>query len=51
MKTTQLNLIKNTIKSWDERITWDEYFMNIALIASSRSPCKRIKCWMCNSKR
>jgi len=50
MKTTD---IKNTIKSWNERITWDEYFMNIALIASSRSPCKRLNvgCVLVKDKR
>lgn len=25
-----------------ERINWDEYFMSIALLASQRSPCKRL---------
>jgi dCMP deaminase len=25
-----------------ERLEWDEYFMSIALLASQRSPCKRL---------
>ena len=25
-----------------ERLNWDEYFMSIALLASQRSPCKRL---------
>ena len=26
-----------------DRITWDEYFINVADLASVRSPCKRLK--------
>jgi dCMP deaminase len=26
-----------------ERLDWDEYFMSIAILASCRSPCKRLK--------
>ena len=26
-----------------ERIDWDEYFMSIAVLASCRSPCSRLK--------
>jgi dCMP deaminase len=31
---------KNTLT---ERLYWDEYFMSIALLASCRSPCERLK--------
>ena len=27
----------------NERLNWDEYFMSIALLASCRSPCQRLK--------
>jgi dCMP deaminase len=33
---------KNEKKTNDERLNWDEYFMSIALLASQRSPCKRL---------
>ena len=29
-------------KNNNERLNWDEYFMSIALLASQRSPCKRL---------
>jgi dCMP deaminase len=40
-------LVKNKTEQNDEninkqRIEWDEYFMSIALLASQRSPCKRL---------
>jgi dCMP deaminase len=31
------------VNSQDQRISWDEYFMSIALLASGRSPCKRLQ--------
>jgi dCMP deaminase len=36
------NLVELT-KSNNERLDWDEYFMSIALLASQRSPCKRLQ--------
>lgn len=45
---SQINeLVKNKTEQNDEnvnkqRIEWDEYFMSIALLASQRSPCKRL---------
>jgi dCMP deaminase len=30
-------------KEQTNRLNWDEYFMSIALLASQRSPCKRLK--------
>ena len=41
------DLVKNsenkTDNDNDNRIEWDDYFMSIALLASQRSPCKRLK--------
>ena len=38
-----LSQIKNLVESNTDRLEWDDYFMSIALIASQRSPCKRLK--------
>lgn len=38
---SQINRIINGKKNLD-RIDWDDYFMSIALLASQRSPCKRL---------
>ena len=38
-----LSQIKNLVESNTDRLDWDDYFMSIALIASQRSPCKRLK--------
>jgi dCMP deaminase len=45
--TNMLSQINNLINektntSDSERIEWDDYFMSIALLASQRSPCKRL---------
>jgi dCMP deaminase len=39
------DLVKNSENKIDNdnRIEWDDYFMSIALLASQRSPCKRLK--------
>ena len=29
--------------NFDVRLNWDEYFMSIAILASQRSPCKRLQ--------
>jgi dCMP deaminase len=29
--------------NFDLRLNWDEYFMSIAILASQRSPCKRLQ--------
>lgn len=34
--------LRELTKSNGERLNWDEYFMSIALLASQRSPCKRL---------
>ena len=36
------DLVKNKTDDGN-RIEWDDYFMSIALLASQRSPCKRLK--------
>jgi dCMP deaminase len=38
-KTTQ---IKELIQTWDTRMNWDSYFMSIAYLSASRSPCDRL---------
>lgn len=35
--------IKTFVKQWESRISWDTYFMSMAFLASSRSPCTRLK--------
>ena len=35
--------IDSIVNSIQQRIDWDEYFMSLALLASSRSSCKRLK--------
>jgi len=37
-----LSQINNLVENNTERLEWDDYFMSIALIASQRSPCKRL---------
>lgn len=37
-----LSHIKQLTDSSKGRLSWDEYFMSIALLASCRSPCKRL---------
>lgn len=43
----KLESLKLLLDSWDKdednRISWEEYFMGIALLISSRSPSKRLK--------
>jgi dCMP deaminase len=39
---TQLCKLTNS-NEFNERLNWDEYFMSIALLASQRSPCQRLK--------
>lgn len=34
--------IQNIISSWDERLDWTSYFMSIAQLSASRSPCHRL---------
>jgi dCMP deaminase len=37
-----LTEIQNIISQNNDRISWDHYFMSIALLASCRSPCTRL---------
>jgi len=37
-----LEEIKTLLSSQDTRLSWDEYFMSVAFLISSRSPCKRL---------
>ncbi len=37
-----LSAITNYKKTCNDRLSWDEYFMSIALLASCRSPCNRL---------
>jgi len=41
--TIMLSQINELVKANTERLEWDDYFMSIALIASQRSPCERLK--------
>ena len=34
--------IFNLVSSWEERISWNDYFMSMAILAASRSPCDRL---------
>lgn len=38
-----LSKINNFANKNEERLEWDEYFMSIAVLASCRSPCTRLK--------
>ena len=50
---TKVKSIKNLIQNWESRIGWDEYFMGLALLASSRSSCNRLHvgCVLVKDKR
>lgn len=37
-----INTIENVITTLQPRPSWDEYFMSMALLISSRSPCERL---------
>ena len=53
MSCQQLNNIKDLVKSWKHRLEWDDYFMSIAFLSSSRSPCNRLHvgCILVKDKR
>lgn len=38
----RLNDLHKLIESWDDRPSWDEYFMATALLIASRSSCSRL---------
>ena len=37
-----INQIKQITSEWKTRINWDDYFMSIAILISSRSSCNRL---------
>jgi len=37
-----IDIIKNTVSRFENRLSWDEYFMSTAFLISSRSPCSRL---------
>ena len=37
-----LQQIINLTQSWETRLSWDDYFMSIAFLISSRSTCNRL---------
>lgn len=39
----QIDLIKKTVKKFDKRLAWDEYFMSVAYLITSRSTCHRLQ--------
>lgn len=41
-RVSAIDQIKTLTESWDERLDWDEYFMSIAFLISSRSSCNRL---------
>ncbi len=41
--TENLLKISHVIHSLEDRLSWNEYFMSLALLISSRSPSKRLK--------
>ena len=41
--TDYIKDIQKVTESWEERIDWDQYFMSLALLISSRSSCNRLK--------
>lgn len=43
MLSNIINYKNNILRPSLERLNWDEYFMSIALLASCRSPCKRLQ--------
>lgn len=49
----QLKQIIKTVESWENRLDWDDYFMSVAFLSSSRSPCNRLHvgCLIVKDKR
>ena len=37
-----LDELKKLINEQEDRLTWDNYFMSVAFLISSRSPCERL---------
>jgi len=51
----KINDVSNLVKDWSnsDRISWDDYFMSLAYLTSSRSPCARLHvgCVLVKDKR
>lgn len=43
MELDKLNSVIKLVESFEERLSWDEYFMAISFLISSRSPSDRLK--------
>lgn len=39
---SQTKEIMDITKKWEKRLDWDSYFMSIAFLSASRSPCERL---------
>lgn len=50
---SQTKEIMDATKSWNKRLDWDSYFMSIAFLSASRSPCNRLNvgCVIVKDKR
>ena len=40
--TSRVDQLNELIKTFDPRLSWDEYFMAIAALCAARSPCSRL---------
>lgn len=49
----KVDYINELVNKWDDRISWNDYFMSMAILASSRSPCHRLHvgCILVKNKR
>lgn len=49
----KIDYINNLVSKWEDRISWNEYFMSMAILAASRSPCNRLHvgCILVKNKR
>ncbi len=41
-ETSRLDQLKHMVGQWQERPSWDEYFMAMSILMASRSPCERL---------
>ena len=49
----KVDYINELVNKWEDRISWNDYFMSMAILASSRSPCHRLHvgCILVKNKR
>ena len=38
-----VNSIQKTVKNFNNRLEWDEYFMSVAYLITARSTCHRLQ--------